>query len=59
MQPPAMQALSDKGGQGGPMKGGKILEINPRHPLIQELRNRVSQNALQLDQNPPGQAALP
>ena len=23
------------------MKGGKVLEINPRHPLIQELRTRV------------------
>ncbi|KAK9835529.1 hypothetical protein WJX74_002421 [Apatococcus lobatus] len=34
------QALSDKGGQGGMGKGGKILEINPRHPLIQELRTR-------------------
>lgn len=36
-----MQALSDKSGQAGMMKGGKILEINPRHPLIQELRTRV------------------
>ncbi len=48
-----VQALSDKGGQASMSKGGKVLEINPRHPLIQELRTRVSLHLWSLKPPPP------
>ena len=37
----AVQALSNSGEQSY-MKGQKTLEINPRHPLIQELKRQVT-----------------
>lgn len=36
-----LQALSNSGEQSY-MKGMKTLEINPRHPLIAELKRQVS-----------------
>ncbi|CAN6722382.1 unnamed protein product [Malus baccata var. baccata] len=38
------QTLSDANKQGY-MRGKRILEINPRHPIIKELRERVVKNA--------------
>ena len=40
MVPVVLQALSNSGEQSY-MKGMKTLEINPRHPLIQELKRQV------------------
>ncbi|CAN6682850.1 unnamed protein product [Malus baccata var. baccata] len=38
------QTLSDANKQGY-MRGKRILEINPRHPIVKELRERVVKNA--------------
>lgn len=37
------QTLSDAGKQAY-MRGKRVLEINPRHPIIKELRERVAAN---------------
>lgn len=43
-----MQALSNSGEQSY-MKGMKTLEINPRHPLIQELKRQVKTHFTRLN----------
>ena len=37
-----VQALSDENAKQSYMKGKKTLEINPRHPLIKELKNKAA-----------------
>lgn len=38
------QTLSDAAKQGY-MRGKRVLEINPRHPIIKELRDRIAQDS--------------
>ncbi|EPS69355.1 hypothetical protein M569_05408 [Genlisea aurea] len=38
------QTLSDSNKQSSYMRGKRVLEINPRHPIIKELRDRVALN---------------
>lgn len=45
------QTLSDAGKQAY-MRGKRILEINPRHPIIKELRERVAANPEVLNLTP-------